>query len=108
MPVSRQSKYNHQCMARLTKYLRMTVYSYLDIEETALKVTLLSKQERAEIYQSIIAREGKSLMIKIVIGDHHFVKGSFHTASQLKLRYARALMLADRIEIGIRYNFKVR
>ena len=73
--------YNHQSEARLTKFLRMTVYSYLNIEETALKITLLSKQENCEVHQSCIAREDKNLRIKIVIEDRHDAQGRFQTAS---------------------------
>ena len=47
----------------MTKFLRMVVYSYLTARETLLKVTQLSKQEQAEVYQSHIAREGKVLRV---------------------------------------------
>lgn len=47
----------------LSKHLRLTVYSYLDHEETFFKAAILSRFERKSLRQSEIAREGKELVI---------------------------------------------
>ena len=47
--------------ARLTKHLRLSIYSYLDYKTVASKMTLLSKKENNNVKKSAIAREGKVL-----------------------------------------------
>ena len=49
----------------LTKFLRLTVYSYLDLKTTVNSLSLLSKGERDNLKNSGIAREGKTLQIVI-------------------------------------------
>ena len=45
--------------AKLTKFLRLTIYNFLDIRDTALNISRLSKTERTNLLESEIAREGK-------------------------------------------------
>ena len=45
--------------AKLTPFLRLTIYSYLDLKETVTKAACLSKIERAKLKESHIARENK-------------------------------------------------
>ena len=54
-----------QSQARLTKFIRLMVYSYLTFEETVAKAALLSKKERAELKESEIARADKVFKLKI-------------------------------------------
>ena len=48
-----------QSTPRLTKFIRLVVYSYLTLNETMKKAARLSKQERTELEKSEIAKEGK-------------------------------------------------
>ena len=45
--------------ASLPKYMRFTVYSFLDLETVASLISLLSVEERENLRTSAIAREGK-------------------------------------------------
>ena len=46
------------------KYLRLFIYSYLDLKTTIDKISILSKKEREELLSSAIAREGKKLRLE--------------------------------------------
>ena len=50
---------------RLTKFLRLTVYSFFTLDETMEKLTLLGKTERNELLNSQIARGKKKFKLKI-------------------------------------------
>ena len=56
-----EMKINAPKGARLTKFIRLTVYSYLDLKVTALKAASLSKGERESLLKSEIARDCKVL-----------------------------------------------
>ena len=51
--------------SKLTKFIRLTVYSYLDLETTVRTVLCLSKSERDNLKASEIAREGKHFILHI-------------------------------------------
>ena len=48
---------------KLTKHLRLMVYSYLDLQTALSKISTLSKLERTTLRDSAIARKGKNLVI---------------------------------------------
>ena len=54
-----------QNMAKLTKHIRLVVYSYLTHNEAASRTALLSKHERFELENSVIARDGKIFELSI-------------------------------------------
>ena len=80
-----QETRKHQRNARLPWGTRLIVYSYLDLQETAQKVAVLSSQERSKVLDSEIAREGKSLLLTIDLEGQ--VQGKFMSrkASQICL-----------------------
>ena len=51
---------HHQRDARLTKHLRLKVYSYLDLGTIVTRAACLSREEKSALENSAIAREGKS------------------------------------------------
>ena len=87
---------------RLTKYLRLTVYNFLTVEETLFGPALLSTNERKDLKESHIAREGK--MLKFYWLGSHFENCILHGSrlELLKQRLSTTLLLTDRIEIMTR------
>ena len=53
----------------LTKHLRLYIYSFIDLEDTVKKLSKLSSQERENLKESAIAREGKTFDIVIEMGN---------------------------------------
>ena len=51
---------HHQRDAKLTKHIRLKVYSYLDHKTTVTRAACLSREEKSALENSAIAREGKS------------------------------------------------
>ena len=51
------------CFGSISKHLRLTIYSYVDLRTTVAKLTGLSKSERDELKRSFIARQGKKLKL---------------------------------------------
>ena len=49
----------------LTKYLRLYIYSFVDLETTIKAISKLSKDERQNLKKSAIAREGKKFIVKL-------------------------------------------
>ena len=47
---------------KLTKFLRLSIYNFLDMKNT-IKVSGLSKSERQAMEESEIAKEGKEIVI---------------------------------------------
>ena len=45
--------------------MRLSIYSYLGVDDVLNKIGLLSKKERQEVASSEIARENKSVVINI-------------------------------------------
>ena len=62
--------YREQRAEKLTKFLRLEVYKFLSIEDT-LKLTLLSKTEHHQIFNSQILREERSF--DIVFGSRGWI-----------------------------------
>ena len=60
----RTSELKNLCMP-LSQYIRLTVYSYVDLKTTILKLGLLSKKERQAVQSSEIARENKILKLNV-------------------------------------------
>lgn len=58
-------KEKRRARPRLTKYLRLTTYNFLDFETTLSKLAILSRNERKELLKSGIARAGKSAKLKV-------------------------------------------
>ena len=50
---------------RLTKHIRLEVYSYLNLETLIRKASLLNKAERTNLRNSYIAREKKDLRLTL-------------------------------------------
>ena len=50
---------------RLSLWVRLSIYSYLGVDDVLSKIGLLSKKERREVASSEIARENKSVVINI-------------------------------------------
>ena len=50
---------------RLPLWVRLSIYSYLGIDDVLHKIGLLSKKERKEVASSEIARENKSVVVNI-------------------------------------------
>ena len=59
---------------RLSLWVRLSIYSYLGIDEVLNKIGLLSKKERQEVASSEIARENKSVVFNI--NPNYWVKTS--------------------------------
>ena len=51
--------------SKLTRFLRLEVYSFLTFNETVKKAACLSKQEREELKESEIARVNKVFTLTI-------------------------------------------
>ena len=49
----------------LTKHIRLLIYSYIDVEDTLKTISLISRNERKALMDSQLAREGKSILMKI-------------------------------------------
>ena len=56
---------NHQSKAKLTKFIRLTIFSFLDLKTTVLKVAKLSIEERTNLQDSKIAQENKNFALTI-------------------------------------------
>ena len=56
----------YQLEGRLSfpQHHRLIIYSYLDLKTTLEKISILSKRERQELRNSVIAREGKTFRFK--------------------------------------------
>ena len=57
------SKSSVKALPKLTKFLRLTIYGYIELKETVLKLASLSKQERQELLKSHIARGEKKKFV---------------------------------------------
>ena len=51
--------------AKLTKYIRLVVYNFLDVKTTLKKISVLSKSERENLRDSGIARKGKDCELNL-------------------------------------------
>ena len=60
----RTSELKNLCKS-LSQFIRLTVYSYLDMKTTIQKLGLLSKREREAVQSSEIARENKILKLNV-------------------------------------------
>ena len=94
----REKSYRHQSQARITKFVRMMVYSYLSVADT-MTASLLSKQERAEVANSRIARDAKVLKL-IFDPDNSFLTNlRFKSDDELYKHQEIAFSLADSIVV---------
>ena len=57
--VEATNNHHHQRGARLTKHIRLMVYSYLDHKTNVVRAACLSREEKSALENSAIAREGK-------------------------------------------------
>ena len=55
----------HQVGAKLTKFIRLTIYGFLDLNSTLLIAAKLSKEERAGLQKSELARSNKDFVLHI-------------------------------------------
>ena len=51
-------------MARLTKFIRLTIYGFLDHGYVFHKIAVLGKHERASLKNSALTFEGKDLWLR--------------------------------------------
>ena len=62
---STQSEDGGRQLPQLTKFLRLTVYSFLDFQESVLTLTRLGRREREALLNSQIARENKTFKLEL-------------------------------------------
>ena len=58
-----------QSRKRFSEHLRLTIYSYIDTETIITHLSLLSKKDRQNIFNSYIIREGKSHRLDLYDDD---------------------------------------
>ena len=102
MQGSMQETKKHRSNAILPWGPRLIVYSYLDIHETAQKVSALSRKERKNVLDSEIARKGKTLLITIDVKDQEQGWLTTRDASQLFRHFEKPIRLTDIIILHCR------
>ena len=86
---------------KLTKFLRLNVYSYFSFEETFHTLSCLSRRDRQDLQKSYIARENKQLCLDI---KSYNLLGTLLVQGQIDEMYERikiALSLAGKIKLEI-------
>ena len=94
-------------MPRLTKFIRLTIYQFIDFKEKVLKLTRLGSKERDALLKSQIARENK--MFTITLNRRtlsHFIPKDTSLDKMYRRIETRA-MLADKIHVDIYEDLEV-
>ena len=88
--------------ARLTTFLRLTVYSFLNLKEVATKAAMLNKSEREDIKESEIVRENKHFTLKVFRVHCILQENNLEKYMQ---RYFMPITLSKRIRIIVTTNW---
>ena len=88
-----------QNQSELTKHIRLIVYSYLDVGTVLKKVSILSKQERDQLKNSTIAREGKKQGFEVgeLLREECLLHGDIFDRVMSKIKMG--LSLCEHIEL---------
>ena len=90
-----------QSQTKLTKFIRLVVYSFLTHDETVTKAACLSKKEREELQKSEIAKANKVFTLKLNRRSRPECLLNGDLLERFYRRIETRLNLAQTVEVGI-------